>query len=164
MLRLLERLSELIEPVKDLFLAIYFASVGEQEGRRHCTLNLTSRLPPQGMHVYPTFVANNALLLLALTTVVLAMKYLTSMLVRTGCPHNWWFSNTYPSGAETGQLQRGRADRTRDFRGHGPGAREPNALSTAHSSQTCRSQSSPLCWPAEGGAWAFYLRCVGEHQ
>lgn len=33
------------------------------------------------MHVYPTFVANNALLLLALTTVVVAIKYVTSMVV-----------------------------------------------------------------------------------
>ncbi len=33
------------------------------------------------MHVYPTFVANNIFLLLGLTTVLLALKYLAALLV-----------------------------------------------------------------------------------
>jgi hypothetical protein len=33
------------------------------------------------MHVYPTFLANNALILLALTSMVIALKYLTAMVV-----------------------------------------------------------------------------------
>ena len=35
-----------------------------------------------GMHVYPTFLANNALILLALTSMIIALKYMTTMMVR----------------------------------------------------------------------------------
>lgn len=35
-----------------------------------------------GMHVYPTFLANNAAILFALTSMIIALKYLTALLVR----------------------------------------------------------------------------------
>jgi len=58
---MMHQLLLVVEPVKDLFLVIFFASVG--------------------MHVYPTFLATNALLLLMLTTVVLLLKWLAGMCV-----------------------------------------------------------------------------------
>lgn len=51
----------MIESVKDIFLTIFFASVG--------------------MRVYPTFLYDNALLLLALTVITIVIKYLATMLV-----------------------------------------------------------------------------------
>ncbi|EDQ85143.1 uncharacterized protein MONBRDRAFT_34373 [Monosiga brevicollis MX1] len=55
------RLMTLVDPVKDLFLAIFFASVG--------------------MHIYPTFLATNATLLLALTTGITVIKYTAGIVV-----------------------------------------------------------------------------------
>eukprot|EP00045_Choanoeca_perplexa_P015619 m.198601 g.198601 ORF g.198601 m.198601 type:complete len:737 (+) comp17042_c0_seq10:240-2450(+) len=58
---MLHQLMVMVEPVKDLFLVIFFASVG--------------------MHVYPTFLATNAFLLLVLTTIVLLLKWLAGVCV-----------------------------------------------------------------------------------
>jgi Kef-type K+ transport system membrane component KefB len=58
---MMHQLLLVVEPVKDLFLVIFFASVG--------------------MHVYPTFLATNALLLLVLTTIVLLLKWLAGICV-----------------------------------------------------------------------------------
>ena len=59
---ILQQMIHLVEPVKDLFLAIFFASVG--------------------MHVYPTFLATNAGLLFVLTSVTLLIKYIVGLMVR----------------------------------------------------------------------------------
>ncbi|EGD78724.1 hypothetical protein PTSG_11772 [Salpingoeca rosetta] len=57
----LSRILHLVDPVKDLFLAIFFSSVG--------------------MHVYPTFLYTNALLLVGLVACTLAVKYAASFII-----------------------------------------------------------------------------------
>lgn len=89
----IHQLLRLVDPVKDLFLAIFFASVGMHKtpfvllmlSCCMCSVFFLCLKPHDdvcpGMHVYPTFLATNAYLLFILTTAIVVVKYLCGVAV-----------------------------------------------------------------------------------
>jgi len=89
-------------PVRDVFLAIFMASVGKAAPSERCSVRLRSAVavhechfsqlsdarsrhvwnPPAGMHLYPTFLLNNARLLILLTFALMLLKYAVTLAVR----------------------------------------------------------------------------------